>query len=236
MLCCLVFTDYSKERHAIVFSGVSWTSQPLKRKAIRSSETSGETNTVIQCHIPNINRTVLFEPRRVTNPTTFKSLSANQISSLRISLRLSRSFRASLPSHVTAIWLRIWTSCLLQPEVACVPTICICRLSDSKLSPFRHHTSRNMTSEAETINIIKIITTRSSDGRITLQQTVQGEELIPSDRGALLWARSRTIGFLKLRGIYMVKWLSFWRGNVSAQLSHYRHSVGSPLTDHPTSC
>jgi len=56
--------------------------------------------------------------------------------------------------------------------------------------------------------------TRSSDGRITLQQTVQGEELIPSDSGALLWARSRTIGFLKLRGIYMVKWLSFWRRNV----------------------
>jgi hypothetical protein len=140
VLCCLV-TNHSKGRHAIVFSGVSWISQPLKRKAIRSSETSRETNTVTQCHIPTISRIVLFRPRRVTNPTKFKSLSANQMSLLRISLCLSRSFRASLPSHVTAIWLRIWTSCLLQPEVPCVPTICICRLSDSKRSPFRQHTS-----------------------------------------------------------------------------------------------
>jgi hypothetical protein len=50
---------------------------------------------------------------------------------------------------------------------------------------------------------------------------VQGKALIPSSSGGLLWAWSRTIGFLKLRGIYIVKWLSFWRRNVSSQLSHY---------------
>ena len=167
-----MFTDHSIGRHAIVFSGVSWTSQRLKRKAIRSSETSGVTNTVTQCHIPTIGRTVLFGPRMVTNPTTFKSHSENQMSLLRISLCFSRSFRASSPSHVTAIWLRIRISCLLQPEVACVPTICICHLCDDKLSPFRQHTSPYMTSEAEHINIVKIITTRSVDRHITLQQTV----------------------------------------------------------------
>jgi hypothetical protein len=43
-----------------------------------------------------------------------------------------------------------------------------------------------MTPEAEHINIIKIITTRNSDGRLTLQQTAQGKALIPSGSGGLL--------------------------------------------------
>ena len=67
-----------------------------------------------------------------------------------------------------------------------MPKICICRLSDSKRSPFRQHTSLDMTPEAEHIDIIKIITTRNSDGGITLQQTVQGNALIPSGSGGLL--------------------------------------------------
>ena len=115
------------------------------------------------------------------------------------------------------------SGCEFELPVCCNRKSLVCRqfafvafLTASALLLDSTPQSPYMTPEAEHINIIKIITTRSSDAPITLQQTVQWEELIPSASGGLLWARSWTIGFLKLRGIYMVMWLSFWRRNVSA--------------------
>jgi hypothetical protein len=176
-------------------------------------------------------------PEGYINPATLKLLSARQMS-LRLLWR-HFSLRLSLPSGLVHPPTSQRDGCELALPVCRSRKSPVCwqfvfvAILTAKRSSCRQCTSTDTSSEAEHINIIKIIAILGSDGRTALQQTVQRDELITQGTAGLLLARPWTFAFHKLRTIYMVSDLTseeMWAHSSVTIVTLGR----SPITDRPT--